>query len=76
MQYGGKVFRGKINNDPELVKNVKIGQSITVEPKQISDWMYINQGKLVGGTTVRVLRDNLSPSERKGFDESVPFKIA
>ena len=37
--------------------------------------MYVDHGKLVGGYTLRVLRDGLSPAERAEFDRSIPFKI-
>ncbi len=73
--YDGKKFHGVVNNDPNLVKNVKIGDKASVEPGKISDWMYIENGKLVGGYSVRVLRDGLSPAEKAEFDRSVPFKI-
>jgi uncharacterized protein YegJ (DUF2314 family) len=73
--FDGKVFRGTINNDPEKVKNVKIGQKASVEPDKISDWMYVENRKLVGGFTLRVLRDGMSPAERAEFDKGLPFKI-
>jgi uncharacterized protein YegJ (DUF2314 family) len=75
VDYDGKKFHGPINNDPDLVKNVKIGQEMTVDPTQISDWMYVEKGKLVGGYTLRVLRDAMPPLERAEFDRSVPFTV-
>jgi uncharacterized protein YegJ (DUF2314 family) len=58
-----------------MVSNVKIGDQATVDPESISDWMFVDNGKLVGGYTVRVLRDAMSAAEREEFDKSVPFKI-
>ena len=52
-----------------------MGQKVTVEPSKISDWMFVQNGRLVGGYTLRVLRDAMSPSERKEFDKNVPFVI-
>ena len=75
MTYDGKAFQGTIDNDPELVKNVKLGQRMTVRPRDVSDWMYLNNRKLVGGLTILVLRDKMSPAERAEFDKNVPFKI-
>jgi uncharacterized protein YegJ (DUF2314 family) len=37
--------------------------------------MYVENNKLVGGYTIRVLRDGLSASERADFDKEFPFKI-
>jgi uncharacterized protein YegJ (DUF2314 family) len=75
VSYDGKNFQGTVNNEPEKVKNVKLGQRVTVEPSKISDWMYVENRKLVGGQTLRVLRDALTPAERADFDKSVPFVI-
>ncbi len=75
VRYDGSAFSGKIDNDPEMVKTVKLGQAASARPAEISDWMYVDHGKLVGGYTLRVLRDGLSPSERAEFDRSVPFKV-
>jgi uncharacterized protein YegJ (DUF2314 family) len=73
--FDGKRFHGTVNNDPEKVTNVKFGQKATVSAAEISDWMFVQNRKLVGGYTLRVLRDSLSPSERAEFDSSVPFTV-
>ena len=71
----GASFKGKLGNDPENLKKIRFGQSVTVSRDRVSDWMYVEDGKLVGGYTLRVLRDRMKPSERKKFDASLPFKI-
>ena len=68
------VFSGKISNDPEKVTTVTVGQAVSARPATISDWMYVDHGKLVGGYTLRVLRDRFS-SDRAEFDRSIPFKV-
>ncbi len=73
--YDGTQFQGIVNNDPEMVKNVKFGQKVTVTPAEISDWMYLDNGKMVGGETVRVLLEGLSPAERDKFKKSVDFEV-
>jgi uncharacterized protein YegJ (DUF2314 family) len=73
--FDGASFQGTVNNKPEKVQNVRIGQKASVDPSQISDWMYIKNGKLIGGFTFRVLRDSMPPAERAEFDKSLPFKI-
>ena len=49
--YDGKSFHGTINNEPEMVKSVKLGQKVSVDATGISDWMYVDKGALVGGYT-------------------------
>jgi uncharacterized protein YegJ (DUF2314 family) len=73
--YDGKNFQGSVNNEPEMVKNDKMGQKAKVEASKISDWMYVENGRLIGGQTLRVLRDAMTPAERADFDKSVPFVI-
>ena len=73
--YDGKKFQGKIGNEPLHLRNISLGDEVSVIPKDISDWMFVENGKLVGGFTLRVLRNQMSGEERKKFDESIPFVI-
>ena len=73
--YDGNQFLGKIGNRPLNVKNVSLGDEIALVPAEISDWMIVEDNKLVGGYTLRVLRNRLSGEERKKFDERLPFTI-
>ncbi len=73
--FDGLRFQGTVNNHSEIVSTVKLGDRVSVEPAKISDWMFVENGKLVGGYTLRVLRENLSAGERAEFDKGVPFKI-
>jgi uncharacterized protein YegJ (DUF2314 family) len=70
----GKFF-GQLNNVPDLVHGVKLGDEVSVPTNEISDWMFVDEGRLVGGCTIRVLRDGLSAAEKRQFDRSVPFKF-
>jgi uncharacterized protein YegJ (DUF2314 family) len=75
VRYDGQKFHGTINNEPEKIKSVKLGQKVSIEPSQISDWMYLENRKLKGGETIRALRDAMTPAERADFDKSVPFVL-
>lgn len=52
-----------IDNEPEVVTTVKLGQRIEVKQEQISDWMYHLNGKIKGGETIRVIIPRLSAEE-------------
>jgi len=54
---------GTINNEPEIVHNVKMDQRITVPEADISDWMYMRNGKIYGNETVHPLYKTMSPEE-------------
>jgi len=73
--YDGRYLRGRIDEAPESATGLKIGDEVTAEPSTISDWMYVDGKKLVGGYTFRVLRDRVTPSERKELDREVNVEI-
>lgn len=72
--YDGKKFHGKLGNRL-MNKNAKSGSKVEVAPDGVSDWMYIENRKLVGGYTVRALRDGLSAQDKKKFDKDLPFVV-
>ncbi len=65
--YIGKLFYGRLSDEPVEVTSVKMGDPVTVAPQDISDWMFTTNGKLSGGYTIRVLYDKMSPVEKKQF---------
>lgn len=75
VRYDGAQFMGTLNNDPDIVGSVKLGDELTVAQGEVSDWMYLENSKLVGGFTLRVLRDAMSADERAEFDQSLPFMV-
>src|SRR5262245_25919172 len=44
-------FRGRINNEPRLAQSVKNGQIISFLENDIVDWLYHEDGKMVGNFT-------------------------
>ena len=72
VQYTGGRFVGYVDNKPVNIKGLKLGDKESVNPDEISDWLYIDHGKLVGGYTVRVLYSELSPKEKQEFTRKEP----
>ena len=56
-------FSGTIGNDPQVVRTVKFGQQVTVAASDITDWMYLDNGKMVGNFTLLVLLERM-PKEQ------------
>lgn len=73
--YRDGVFIGSVGNEPVDASGIRLNDEATVEKTEISDWMYIDDGVLVGGYTLRVLRDRMSLLERKEMDDMLPFRI-
>ena len=49
IEFSGGRFKGKVDNAPMKIHGLKIGQVVSVNPDEISDWAYVDNGKLVGG---------------------------
>lgn len=75
VQFKDGKYSGILDNEPEYITDYKIGDTINVDSKNISDWMYIENGKLFGGYTIKVLRNRMSESERKQFDAESGMQI-
>jgi uncharacterized protein YegJ (DUF2314 family) len=58
----GKIL-GTIDNDPNSVGSVKRGDRIEIREDDISDWLYMRDGKMVGNHTVRPLFKRMPASE-------------
>jgi uncharacterized protein YegJ (DUF2314 family) len=61
--YADGHFEGTIGNDPGMVKNVKIGQKWRLKKDEISDWMFMRDGKMHGNYTMRPLLKTLPADE-------------
>ena len=66
----GNLF-GVVGNEPIDVTNVQMNQKIGIDRKMISDWMIIQNGRLIGGYTIRAIRDKLEGAALKNFDKGV-----
>ncbi|MEJ0089851.1 MAG: DUF2314 domain-containing protein [Limisphaerales bacterium] len=58
----GKIM-GTINNDPEVVASVKLGDKIQIPEADISDWLYMCNEKMVGNETLRPLLKKMPSDE-------------
>ena len=66
---------GTINNEPVDATSLKLGEVVTAPLEDISDWMYVENGVLRGGYTLRVLLDKMSPETRKKMLSEMGFRL-
>lgn len=59
----GEGYACAIANEPEDVTTVAYGERMKVDPAIVSDWMYMRDGKIVGGETIRVMIPRMSSDE-------------
>lgn len=58
----GKVY-GLIGNEPNTVRIVRLGDEIEVPNADITDWLYMRDGKMVGNFTLRPLFKEMPAAE-------------
>lgn len=75
VQYKNGKYSGILDNEPEYITEYKIGDKIEVDNSKISDWMYIKNGKLFGGYTMKLLRSRMTETEREQFDAESGMQI-
>ena len=69
---GAEEFTGTLGNQPEYVKNLKRGDTVTVHRSKVTDWMIVERSqdgyRLLGGYSIRVLRSRMNETERAQYD--------
>jgi uncharacterized protein YegJ (DUF2314 family) len=75
IKYNQGKFVGKLNNDPVDMKKVKFGDEVEVGLDRVSDWVFIEDGKMKGGYTTKVLLREMSEEERKRTLESLDYAV-
>lgn len=75
VRFDGRLLRGKVDNTPVEMKKLRVGQKVTVQPTEITDWMYVENGRLVGGYTVRAYYRTLSAAKKRQFVQNAGFRL-
>ena len=69
------ILKGLVANEAEDTRAVKMGDAVTLNLSEISDWKYQDGKKLVGGYTIRYFIDKMSPKEREDFLKENGFEL-
>lgn len=72
--YRQGVLRGAIGDDIPALR-LEAGEMVTIDEEDIVDWMVVEEGKLVGGYTIRLAVQRMSPEEREQFLETLDYVI-
>lgn len=60
-------YKGVINNEPRMVRNVKLGQFYAFGKNEIVDWVYMEEGKMKGNFTACALLRREPKQQREQF---------
>jgi uncharacterized protein YegJ (DUF2314 family) len=72
--YSEGVFRGSMGDDIPLMK-LEVEEKIVIDEKDILDWMVVQDGKLIGGYTIRLAMQRMDADERERFLKSLDYVI-
>lgn len=67
-------FHGTMGDDIPSLK-LSIDNKITIKRQDIVDWMIVQDGKLIGGYTIRLAYKRMSPEQKERFLETVHYSI-
>lgn len=78
ISFDGTNYTGVLANEPIHVTEVKYGDTITINTKNISDWMYFDRQLNLahGGYTMRVYINKMSEIERTKFLQGNELEFA
>ena len=72
--YSDGVFRGSMGDDIPALK-LELGKRINVAEKDMIDWMIVQDGKLIGGYTIRLAVKRMTDQERERFLRTLDYSI-
>jgi uncharacterized protein YegJ (DUF2314 family) len=75
LRYDGKLIHGSVSNEPVDVKGMKSNDRAVVAPSAIADWMFVENGQLVGGYTIRLQYARASLEEKARLKAQSPFRV-
>jgi uncharacterized protein YegJ (DUF2314 family) len=67
-------FRGKMGDDIPALK-LSFGEELVIPTEDIVDWMIVEDGKLIGGYTIRLAYERMSPEEKERFLEAIDYSL-
>ena len=65
------IYYGRIANTPSLPGDKKKDKLITFNPDKITDWMYIQNGKIIGGRSIKYLLEKIPEEKRSGEQKKI-----
>ena len=72
--YQDGVFHGNFGDDIPSLK-LSFGENIVIHTKDILDWMLVEDGKLIGGYTIRLAYQRMTPDEKERFLKTLDYSL-
>jgi uncharacterized protein YegJ (DUF2314 family) len=69
----GGVLWGVVNDNPLYTDEVSEGDEVIIDRERVSDWLYVVEGKGIGGFTFKLMWNNFSAQEKTAYGLQPPF---
>lgn len=75
LHHNGDEYTGTLSSYPDLIEELKYGQTVDFSLDEIVDWYYVENGHARGAFTVKLIRSRLTLEERKKFDPGYEYSF-
>jgi uncharacterized protein YegJ (DUF2314 family) len=65
------VYYGVLANNPFYIASMKKDDTVSFSADEITDWMYVKNGKIVGGLSIKYLLEQIPEHERGGEQKEI-----
>lgn len=72
--YKDGFFHGSMGDDIPSLK-LFASDPVKIKPEAVFDWMIVEDGKLIGGYTIKLAYQRMSPEEKENFLESLNYSL-
>lgn len=73
--YDGDGFVGRLSADSKEVPGYRKGRKVKIGRDHLTDWMYVEDGRLVGGYSIRSHYWRQPAGVRKSLRNELPFEV-
>jgi uncharacterized protein YegJ (DUF2314 family) len=73
LKYTDGQFSGILGDEPMYIKNLHLGDQVTVDTMDISDWMIVDNHQMLGGFTTHVFLNRMTNEEVAQFEAESGF---
>lgn len=74
IRYQNGSFHGTMGDDIPLLK-LNVDDKVIIKRNDIVDWMLVEDGKLIGGYTIRLAFQRMTPEQKERFLKTVNYSI-
>jgi uncharacterized protein YegJ (DUF2314 family) len=73
--YKRDTLYGVLDSEPYYISDVTLGDTLAIDKSRVTDWLYVKDNKMVGGYTIKVLYNKMSPAEKRQMVETMRCEI-